>query len=155
MSLNITIRLALPKDAIEIVNFNKAMAWETEKKELNIDILLLGVKQVLNNKTEAFYLVATTDAEHIIASLMITKEWSDWRNGYIWWIQSVYVLPKFRRMGIYSKLYSKAREIGKQSGCCGFRLYVEKDNLSAQQTYTNLGMNLSHYLIYEEMTNEQ
>ncbi len=150
----INVRLAVPQDVLAIINFNKAMAWETEKKELNDELLFSGVKRVLDSKAEAFYLVATT-SEQIIASLMVTKEWSDWRNAFIWWIQSVYVLPQYRRLGVYSKLYSKVKELGRQSDCCGFRLYVEKNNSSAQTTYSNAGMCQSHYLIYEEMLNEK
>lgn len=140
------------EDAEIIVQFNKAMAWETEQKELNSEILSNGVRRVLDGKAEAFYLVAITELNEIAASLMITKEWSDWRNSFFWWIQSVYVLPQYRRKGIYNSLYSKVRELGRRSDCCGFRLYVEKNNAPAQKTYSSLGMNKSHYLIYEELT---
>ena len=154
MTSDITIRLSLPQDLTAIVQFNKAMAWETEQKKLNVEILSAGVQKVLSGKTEAFYLVALNQGEQIIASLMVTKEWSDWRNAFIWWIQSVYVLPQYRRKGIYSKLYSKVKELGASNSCCGFRLYVEKNNLSAQRTYSKLGMKHSHYLVYEDMPNE-
>lgn len=155
MDADITIRLALTQDLTAIVQFNKAMAWETEQKELNFEILSNGVQKVLSGKVDASYLVAANNDGQVIASLMITKEWSDWRNTFIWWIQSVYVLPQYRRKGIYSKLYAKVKELGISNLCSGFRLYVEKNNLSAQKTYSKLGMEHSHYLVYEDMKNER
>lgn len=155
MEESIFIRQASPEDAQSIIQFNISMAWETEGKKLKEKVLNEGVLRVLNGKAEAFYLVAVNQYDQVIASLMVTKEWSDWRNAFIWWIQSVYVLPEYRRKGIYSRLYSKVKELGISNSCCGFRLYVEKNNLSAQKTYSKLGMNHSHYLVFEDMADEK
>jgi ribosomal protein S18 acetylase RimI-like enzyme len=149
---NITFRAANNDDIESLVEFNLAMAAETEGKALDEDVLRAGVSQVINRPQHGFYLVAqdmTTDA--IVGSLMVTYEWSDWRNSLFWWIQSVYVLPDYRRRGIYKGLYQSVKTKAKeQGGVCGFRLYVEKENLVAQQTYQRLGMAESHYLMYEE-----
>ncbi len=88
----------------------------------------------------------------IAAALMVTSEWSDWRNGFFWWVQSVYVKKEYRRQGLYSEMYRFVKsEAGRRPDVCGFRLYVEKDNLSAQKTYAALGMERTHYRLYEEM----
>ncbi|MCP4177338.1 MAG: GNAT family N-acetyltransferase [bacterium] len=142
-------RLGKSKDIKSLVKFNYEMALETENRELDKKILKQGVKKVLKRKTEAFYLVTAMN-KTVIASLMITKEWSDWQNGHYWWIQSVYVVPEYRRKGIYRKLYKKVNKIAlKSKDCCGVRLYVEKDNVVAQKTYSSLNMNESDYKIFE------
>jgi ribosomal protein S18 acetylase RimI-like enzyme len=144
------IRLATREDTGALVEFNQAMALETEGKSLDSEILRSGVEAVFADETKGFYVVAEEDGK-ILGGLMITYEWSDWRSSWFWWIQSVYILPEARGKKIYSQLYdfvkSKAAESG---GVCGFRLYVESDNLHAQKVYENVGMNRSHYLMYEE-----
>lgn len=126
------------------------MALETENKELDGDILSKGVNRLIADPSKGFYLVAEQNNQ-VVGSLMVTTEWSDWRNGVFWWVQSVYISPDFRRQGIYSKLYEQVKDLAeKQGDVCGFRLYVEKDNSIAQQTYESLGMHSSHYLMYEE-----
>ena len=144
------IRKATLNDAIALVDFNQAMAFETEKKQLDSDILTAGVNQLLNDENKGFYLVAELPSGEIAGSLMVTFEWSDWRNSQFWWIQSVYIRPQNRRQGIYSKLYNNVKALAnEEQGICGFRLYVEKDNITAQKTYQNLGMHESHYDMYE------
>lgn len=144
------IRKATLNDAIALVDFNQAMAFETEKKQLDSDILSAGVNQLLNDENKGFYLVAELPSGEIAGSLMVTFEWSDWRNSQFWWIQSVYIRPQNRRQGIYSKLYNNVKALAnEEQGVCGFRLYVEKDNITAQKTYQNLGMHESHYDMYE------
>lgn len=146
----INIRVALVSDANALVNFNQLMALETENKELDGDILSKGVNRLIADPSKGFYLVAEQNNQ-VVGSLMVTTEWSDWRNGVFWWVQSVYISPDFRRQGIYSKLYEQVKDLAeKQGDVCGFRLYVEKDNSIAQQTYESLGMHSSHYLMYEE-----
>ncbi|MEP0356378.1 MAG: GNAT family N-acetyltransferase [Paraglaciecola sp.] len=125
------------------------MAFETEQKKLNETTLTKGVAALLEDKNKGFYLVAEQAGE-IVASLMVTTEWSDWRNSEFWWIQSVYVIPKARRRGLYSALYNQVKMLAKKQDVCGFRLYVEKENLVAQKAYKSLGMNESHYLMFEE-----
>lgn len=145
------IRLANKNDAEALVNFNQAMALETEGKELDSQILHQGVEAVFQQSDRGFYVVAEEDG-NIAGGLMITFEWSDWRNTWFWWIQSVYILPEFRGRKIYSALYTFVKNLAeKQGNVCGFRLYVEHDNEKAQKVYQKLGMESSHYLMYEEM----
>ncbi|MBC3764420.1 GNAT family N-acetyltransferase [Neptunicella marina] len=144
-----TIRRATPDDINALVNFNQAMAHETEGKVLDKDTLTQGVARLINQPEYGFYLVAETDGE-IAAGLMVTYEWSDWRNGLFWWIQSVYVMPDFRRQGLYTALYNEVKALAeKQTGVCGFRLYVEKENIAAQKTYQALGMQECEYFMYQ------
>ena len=145
-----SIRVATLQDLAALVDFNQSMALETEKKQLATAILNKGVGALIADATKGFYLVAEQNSQ-VVGSLMVTTEWSDWRNGVFWWIQSVYIVPQCRRQGIYGLLYSKVKELAQQNGnVCGFRLYVEKENLVAQRTYEALGMEQSHYLMYEE-----
>ena len=144
------IRLATPADAGVLIEFNAAMALETEGKELLPDVIGAGVRSLLGNPAAGFYLLAEEDSA--VGSLMITKEWSDWRNGTFWWIQSVYVRPRFRRQGVYKNLYRHVQELAsKDRAVCGFRLYVERENERAQATYSALGMKQTHYLVFEEL----
>lgn len=143
------IRRANPNDVESLVAFNQAMALETENKVLDSKTLTSGVKGILENQARGFYLVAEDQGE-IAGSLMVTFEWSDWRNANFWWVQSVYILPQHRRQGVYSQLYNEIRRLADDSdNVCGYRLYVEKDNLAAQKTYESLGMSESHYLMFE------
>lgn len=145
------IRLAKKEDAAALVDFNQAMALETEGKTLDSQILTQGVNAVFSDDKKGFYVVAEDDGK-IAGGLMVTFEWSDWRNGWFWWIQSVYILPDYRGKRIYSLLYQFVKdEAQKQGDVCGFRLYVEKENEKAQKVYEKLGMESSHYLMYEEM----
>ena len=146
------IRLAQLEDTDSLVEFNQAMALETEGKKLKSEILRSGVQAVFNDLKKGFYVVAETDGK-IAGGLMITYEWSDWRNSWFWWIQSVYILPEFRGKGIYRLLYEYVkRKAAEAKDVCGFRLYVEKENERAQKVYEKLGMESSHYLMYEEKT---
>ena len=154
MSDEITIRFANPEDVSVLVSFNQAMARETEDKELAVDIVSAGVQGLLDKPTLGFYVVAES-GNAVVGSLMVTMEWSDWRNGLFWWIQSVYIRPDHRRKGIYRRLYAFVKDRAhKDSGVCGFRLYVEKDNEVAQRTYAALGMEETHYKIYEELSGD-
>lgn len=151
MSQTITVRNATQSDAVSIAQFNISMALETEEKMLDKKTISEGVKSLLENPEYGFYIVAE-NGEEIVASLMITKEWSDWRNGLFWWIQSVYVKPDYRRQGIYRKMYESVLGLAKNHPeVCGCRLYVEKGNLTAQKTYEALGMTETHYKMYEEV----
>ena len=106
----------------------------------------------MNQTGYGFYLVAESDDGEIAGGLMVTFEWSDWRNGCFWWIQSVYVMPAFRRQGIYRDLYGYVRKMAEErGGVCGFRVYVEKDNVSAKETYRKLGMEECDYRMFEGM----
>jgi GNAT superfamily N-acetyltransferase len=151
MNNKILIRPAKLSDAAAIVEFNQAMAHETEGKHLDRDILMGGVDAVFHAEDKGFYVIAEAEGK-IVGGLMVTFEWSDWRNGWFWWIQSVYILPDFRGRKIYRRLYEFVREKAAQAkNVRGFRLYVEKENSNAQKVYEKLGMEQSHYLMYEEM----
>ena len=145
------IRLAEKTDAAALVEFNQAMALETEGKALDGHILQSGVESVFDDQKKGFYVVAEEDAR-IVGGLMITFEWSDWRDGWFWWIQSVYILPEYRGRGIYRLLYDFVKQAAREKrDVRGFRLYVEKENVAAQKVYEKLGMEATHYLMYEEM----
>jgi len=145
------IRLAQKEDAAPLVEFNQAMALETEGKTLDSQILRRGVEAVFKSEDKGFYVVAE-EAGKIVGGLMVTFEWSDWRGSWFWWIQSVYILPEARGNKIYSRLYEFVKDKARERGnVCGFRLYVEKENLRARRVYEKLGMESSHYLMYEEM----
>lgn len=151
MSNEVTIRIAKREDAAALVEFNQAMAHETEGKNLDSQILTSGVESVFHDERKGFYVVAETEGK-IIGGLMITFEWSDWRDGWFWWIQSVYILPEGRGKKFYSRLYDFVKEKARESKeVCGIRLYVEKENTHAQKVYENVGMQASHYLMYEEI----
>ena len=136
-------------DLHTLVDFNAAMAQETEGKTLELGRLREGVAAVLNDETLGFYCVAE-ESGTVIGQLLITTEWSDWRNAFFWWIQSVYVAPGFRRRGVYSSLHRYViAEASREGNVCGLRLYVDGDNLAAQKTYTSLDMLRSNYQLWE------
>ena len=144
-------RMAVAGDAATLAGFNRAMALETESKSLPMETLLPGVQAVLREPRHGFHVVADAGRE-IAGSLLVTYEWSDWRNGRIWWIQSVYVRPDFRRRGIYRTLHGFVRDRARAAGdVVGIRLYVERENFTAQHTYAALGMTETPYRVYEEM----
>ncbi len=151
MQNHIKVRLAKPMDADRLIEFNLRMAEETEDKQLDSKVLASGVNAILADPKYGFYLVAEVDGE-VVGSLMVTTEWSDWRNGRFWWIQSVYVAPKFRRQGVFRALYEDARGRAKNETCvCGCRLYVERDNAPAQIVYSRLGLKETKYKMLEEL----
>jgi len=151
MSDKILTRFADKQDADSIVQFNRAMARETENKELDRNIITAGVRELLANPNLGFYVVAEID-NTLVGGLMVTTEWSDWRNGRFWWIQSVYIVPNHRRKGIYRRLYEFVKaQAADNENVCGFRLYVEKDNVPAQKTYESLGMSETYYKMYEAL----
>ena len=151
MGQDISIRLAEERDAETLIRFNRAMARETENRALSSDVVSGGVRALLKHPEYGFYVVAEKNSE-VVGSLMVTPEWSDWRDGFFWWIQSVYVRPEFRRRGIYRRLYGyvKARA-AEERDICGFRLYVERENTVGQRTYKALGMRETCYKMYEEL----
>ena len=151
MNNDIIIRNGEEKDAEVIAEFNVAMAMETEEKQLDGQRVLSGVRNLLKCSEEGFYVVAELNGE-IIASLMVTKEWSDWRDGVFWWVQSVYVTAEQRKRGVFRRLYEFVKETAVANGrVCGLRLYVERDNTAAQKTYASLGMEETPYKMYEVM----
>ena len=137
MQNEIRVRTAEPSDAPIIVEFNQRMAEETEGKRLRTEILSAGVAAVFADRQRGFYVVAENNFKEVVGCLMITFEWSDWRNALFWWIQSVYVRADYRGTGVYRKLYERVKEmaINNQTSVCGFRLYVERENAKAQKVY--------------------
>jgi GNAT superfamily N-acetyltransferase len=147
----IQYREAVRADHAAIVDFQVAMARETESLELDRDICGRGVAAVFDNPSLGRYFIADEEGR-VVGSLMITYEWSDWRDGNVWWIQSVYVVPDLRGRGVYAGLYRHVQQIvDADSSLRGIRLYVDRRNTVAQQVYTRLGMNGEHYLVFEWM----
>ncbi|MGY3041778.1 GNAT superfamily N-acetyltransferase [Rhodanobacter sp. TND4EL1] len=142
------IRAAVPADLAALIQWNAAMAWETEQKKLDPAILARGISGVFEEPRRGFYLVAEHEGE-AVGSLLVTREWSDWRAGDFWWIQSVYVVPSARRGGVFRALYAEVERRALVAGAVGLRLYVETENRRAQATYTDLGMQRCHYFMYE------
>ena len=146
------IRKALPTDAEAIADFQLKMARETENIDLDRSIVEKGVEAVFSDDAKGAYYVAEVDGS-VVSSLLTTYEWSDWRNGRVLWIQSVYVSEKYRRRGIYRQMYEHIKTLVQQdeTDFRGIRLYVDKTNSHAQQVYAKLGMVNHHYEMYEWM----
>ena len=142
------VRKAVQEDSSVISEFQIKMAWETERLALSPETVINGVKAVFDKPSRGQYWVAT-DNDRVIASLLITYEWSDWRNTDIWWLQSVYVIPEFRRKGIFRKMYSHIKTEAEKQNVAVLRLYVETNNVAAQKTYEAIGMKSEHYRLYE------
>jgi GNAT superfamily N-acetyltransferase len=146
----ILIRKAVPVDAHQIIDFQLNMAWETENIKLVPEVVTKGVDAVFHDQSRGQYYVAD-DGGNVVASLLITYEWSDWRNRNVWWFQSVYVVPQYRRQGIFRKMYGYIRQLAEEQDIAGLRLYVDTRNTRAQKTYEALGMSSEHYSFYEWM----
>ncbi len=142
------IRSAGLADLDTIVEFNARLARESEGVDLDLQRLRGGVEALLRDEGRGFYLVAEADGR-AIGQLGATYEWSDWRNGVFWWLQSVYVLPQFRRQGVLRALYDRVLQRAADHGVCGVRLYVEKGNVSAQEAYRRLGLAPAVFHMYE------
>ena len=154
MSRHVSIREGRESDADILCSFNMAMAEETEGRSLNERAVLAGVRSVLDDPHRGFYLVAESEGT-IVGSLMVTTEWSDWRNGFYWWIQSVYVRPEWRRLGIYRSLHESVRSKAMAAAnVCSLRLYVEEIIRRAQEVYCRLGLSETSYRIFEEMLSD-
>jgi ribosomal protein S18 acetylase RimI-like enzyme len=149
----IEVRMASSTDLDALVNFSAAMAMETEARRLDRDRLRGGVLAVLESPAHGFYLVGErhdAGSRSMVGQLLVTYEWSDWRNANFWWIQSVYVDPAWRRQGVYRQLYSFVLESAKRrADVCGLRLYVEQDNHVAQSVYRKLELQPTKYHIWE------
>lgn len=151
MESDILYREGRADDAPSIVEFQIAMARETEDFALDREVCTRGVEAVFSNPALGHYFVAEAGGR-VVASLMITYEWSDWRAGMVWWIQSVYVVPEMRGRRVYAGLYEHVKRLAEEhEGVRGIRLYVDRRNTAAQQVYTRLGMNGEHYQVFEWM----
>lgn len=150
MDDSLAVRDAVRDDIPFLVACNAAMAWETESRRLDPVVLEAGVAALFGQPARGFYLVATRVARPL-GCLMVTREWSDWRNGDWWWLQSVHVLPEARRSGVYRALHAEVERRARSApGVVGLRLYVERDNVRAQATYRSLGMHEAVYRVYEQ-----
>ncbi len=148
----LTVRSATQDDAARLAAWAIAMALETEHKALHPPTVARGVQAVLDEPRRGVYFIAERDGQ-AAGTLMLTYEWSDWRNGDWWWIQSVYVAPEHRRQGVYAAMYAHVLAAARaEPSVCGLRLYVERDNRGAQQTYEGLGMADAGYRMYEAPT---
>ncbi len=148
-SRDLGVRRATLQDMDVLVEYNSAMALESEGKTLDQRRLRDGVASLFVGDDRGFYLVAEAEGR-VVGQLLVTYEWSDWRNAYFWWIQSVYVASEWRRRGVYRRLHEYVVEEARLRGdVCGVRLYVDRDNHVAQQVYSSLGMDRSHYDMFE------
>jgi len=150
---HLNVRLARPEDAVTIASFSAAMALETEGRRLDLDRLHKGTIALLASIDRGFFMVAELEQagdRQLLGQLMITFEWSDWRNGVFWWIQSVYVDPVWRRQSIFRRMHETVMATAKTSpNVCGVRLYVEEKNNVAQAVYRKVGLTPSSYAIFE------
>jgi len=147
--LDVTIRDATPGDAGIIAAYNARLADESEGMHLRPEIVGPGVEAMLADRSRGRYWVAEADGR-VVGQIMVTYEWSDWRNGCIWWIQSVYVHGDYRREGVFSALYRHVESLARQDPqVCGIRLYVERENTRAQRTYASLGMVMTDYQVMQ------
>ncbi|MBW7906769.1 MAG: GNAT family N-acetyltransferase [Phycisphaerae bacterium] len=152
----LSIRRATPADAELIAAFNQAMAAETEGRRLDGATLAAGVRAVLREPARGVYYLAerseglSARGGAVVGQLLLTYEWSDWRNGWFWWIQSVYVAPAARGGGVYRKLHEHVAALARAAGdVCGVRLYVDAGNAAAQAVYRRLGMTVTNYRLFE------
>jgi GNAT superfamily N-acetyltransferase len=145
----ISVRLARHDDISLMVRWAEAMAQETEDKQLDTATVTHGIENAIDDARRAVYFMAEIDGEPV-GTMMYTREWSDWRNAWWWWIQSVYVPPEHRRKGVYRSMFLHVQELARQQGdVYGLRLYVERENVWAQRTYEQLGMHDAGYRMYE------
>jgi len=153
MISELVCREARLEDQGSIVEFQLAMAQETEKLRLDPDTCSKGVAAVFQNSHLGKYFVAEKQGT-VVGSLLIIPEWSDWRNAMVWWVHSVYIIPSERKKGFFSVMYEYIKEQGRaENGIRGLRLYVDRTNLNAQAVYKKLGMSNHHYELFEWMRN--
>lgn len=145
------IRKAVPSDAAIIADFNIRLAWETEQLKLDSETVRRGVEAVLKDASKGIYFVAELPDAGVAGQLMITYEWSDWRNGNIWWIQSVYVSESFRGRGLFQGLFKHLEQMARESkDVCALRLYMDIHNDSARRAYKKMGMDESNYVVFDK-----
>lgn len=149
----VSIRPSKPEDIKLLADFQLRLAAETESIELNREVASAGIKALFDDPGKGTYYVAVI-ASKIIGCYLITYEWSDWRNGMVWWLQSVYVLESHRQQGVFKHMYDHIiKTISQDPTIIGLRLYVDKSNSRAQKVYQSLGMNGDHYTVFEWMGN--
>jgi GNAT superfamily N-acetyltransferase len=153
--MTLTVRRATPADAAVVAEYNRLLAHESEGKKLDPEVLARGVAAALADPRKALYFLAEETGEQL-GQTMITFEWSDWRNGWVWWIQSVFVRSDARRRGVFRALFEHIHQIAcRDPEVVGLRIYVERDNHAAQKTYENMGMKWTSYLMLEKFPLEK
>lgn len=145
------IKRALPENAAWIARSQVLMAKETENLQLNSQEVVKGVTFIFEHPDRGFYIIAKNEETGPVGCLLILKEWSDWRNGDVWWIHSVYVSPNYRKHGIFRLMFEYTENLARSSSARGLRLYVDKNNVNAQEVYEKLGMSKDHYKLFEKM----
>ncbi|MCQ2193404.1 MAG: GNAT family N-acetyltransferase [Paludibacteraceae bacterium] len=148
--MNWIVEKAQHEEAIIIAGFQVDMAEESEKTLLDSSLVERGVSEGMKDENKGVYYVVKTEDGIVVGSLFLTREWSDWRCAWYWWIQSVYVRPEYRRRGAYRALYEYVKQKARENNVSCVRLYVDKTNRQGMATYASLGMRESHYLLYEE-----
>jgi ribosomal protein S18 acetylase RimI-like enzyme len=147
---DIAIRPARIEDVETLTSFSAAMAWETEQRTLDTGRLRQGTLAVFERADRGAFYVAENAGGEVVGQCLITYEWSDWRNGQFWWIQSVYVHPQWRRRGVYRRLHEAIKRKAQSTpGVCGIRLYVEESNRIAQSVYGAMDLHRATYQIWE------
>jgi GNAT superfamily N-acetyltransferase len=148
----ISIRKAEKKDIPVLITFQQRLAHESEGVKLDALILDKGMQAMFQDPSKGFYNIAENAEGEIVGCHMVTYEWSDWRNGWVYWLQSVYVVESHRKLGVFRTMYENLiGTIKNDQGIIGLRLYVDKSNIRAQQVYTAMGMNGEHYTVFEWM----
>lgn len=147
--MSIHIRYAEPLDAPVLGGFQVRMADETEDTRLTEETVLEGVSQLIRDRHKGFYLVAENEGQELVGCLIITYEWSDWRNGWIWWIGSLFVEKAYRKQGVFRLLLEHVLELGRTRDVRALRLYMDKDNEAARRAYLKSGFTASHYEVLE------
>ncbi|NNC77803.1 MAG: GNAT family N-acetyltransferase [Woeseiaceae bacterium] len=149
--MNLIVRDANPADCRQIADYNCRLAAESEGLTLDTETIRKGVQSLLNDSSKGRYWLAV-DADRIVGQIMVTYEWSDWRNGVLWWVQSVYVHADYRRKGVFTTLYRHVESIAREEPeVAGIRLYVEHENTRAQETYRTLGMSMTTYQVMQSI----
>jgi len=147
-----TIDTGTKDDAAKIAAFQCAMADETEEFGLDLETVSKGVDRMLNMPERGFYVVGREPEGAAVSSLLVLKEWSDWRNADVWWIHSLYVAPDYRRKGMFRAMFEHVKALARENDVAGIRLYVERENHNAKATYEAVGMSNEHYELYETMS---
>jgi GNAT superfamily N-acetyltransferase len=144
-----SIRMATPEDFDAVLDFNRRLAAETEGKSLSLEVVSAGVRAALADRSRLAYWVAEIQGD-VVGQAAVSREWSDWRNGWIWWFQSVYVKKEVRGKGVFRGLFDAVEKAARAENAIGLRLYVEKNNTAAQKTYDALGMKEGDYVVFEQ-----